>query len=153
VHGHQPRDQTAFRNPDRNLMKAVVLGPDSVPNFDALHSRKHHKRAQLYAFDVLAGNGENHRRLPLLLRKANLTRQLKRRVDGIFIAEYEQGCIGQELFRAACRMRLEGIVSKRLDRAYSAGRCNHWIKVKNHEHPAYSTRTYGGVGAISRFGN
>jgi hypothetical protein len=34
---------------------------------------------------------------------------------------------------------LEGIVSKRLDRAYGAGKCKHWIKVKNPTHPAYSS--------------
>jgi ATP-dependent DNA ligase len=48
---------------------------------------------------------------------------------------YEQGDVGQELFRAACGMNLEGIVSKRLDRPYA--RCTHWVKVKNREHPAY----------------
>jgi bifunctional non-homologous end joining protein LigD len=35
-------------------------------------------------------------------------------------------------------MRFEGIVSKRLDRAYGAGQCRHWVKVKNPAHPAYS---------------
>jgi bifunctional non-homologous end joining protein LigD len=34
-------------------------------------------------------------------------------------------------------MHLEGIISKRLDRAYSAGRCKHWIKIKNPKHPGY----------------
>jgi hypothetical protein len=57
-----------------------------------------------------------------------VSRLPKRRVDGIFIADYEQGDIGQDLFRAACRLHLEGIVSKRLDRSYGAGRCNHWTR-------------------------
>jgi ATP-dependent DNA ligase len=35
-------------------------------------------------------------------------------------------------------MGLEGIVSKHLDRPYGAGRCKHWIKIKNPAHPAYS---------------
>jgi len=35
-------------------------------------------------------------------------------------------------------MGLEGIVSKRLDRAYGAGRFKHWLKIKNRAHPAYS---------------
>jgi bifunctional non-homologous end joining protein LigD len=35
-------------------------------------------------------------------------------------------------------MGLEGIVSKRLDRAYGAGRCKYWIKVKNRAYPAYN---------------
>jgi bifunctional non-homologous end joining protein LigD len=42
-----------------------------------------------------------------------------------------QGEIGPDLFRAACRMGLEGLVSKRRDRVYRGGRCLHWIKIKN----------------------
>jgi bifunctional non-homologous end joining protein LigD len=87
---------------------------------------------------MLAGDGEYYRRLPLSLRKANLARLLKRRVPSILIAEYEQGDIGQELFRATCRMHIEGIVSKRVDHGYCAGWCKHWLKVKNPAHPAYS---------------
>jgi ATP-dependent DNA ligase len=33
---------------------------------------------------------------------------------------------------------IQGIVSKRLDRAYGAGKCAHWVKIKNPAHPAYS---------------
>jgi hypothetical protein len=57
------------------------------------------------------------RRLPLSLRKTDLAR----RPDGIFVAPYEQGEIGSDLFRAACNMGLEGMVSKRRDRPYRAG--------------------------------
>jgi hypothetical protein len=79
--------------------EAVVLDEDSVSDFDALASRKHDKRAQFYAFDMLARDGEDLRGLPLSLRKSNLARLLSRPVDGIFIAEYEQGDIGHDLFR------------------------------------------------------
>jgi bifunctional non-homologous end joining protein LigD len=41
-----------------------------------------------------------------------------------------------DLFRAACNMGLEGLVSKRLDRSYRGGRSKDWIKVKNRSHPA-----------------
>jgi bifunctional non-homologous end joining protein LigD len=115
-----------------------VLGPDGVSDFDALHSGKYQERAQLYAFDMLTGDEGDYRRLPLSLRKEKLARLLKHSVDGVFIADYEQGDIGHDLFRAACRMGLEGIVSKRRDRAYGAGQCRHWLKVKNPAHPAYS---------------
>jgi ATP-dependent DNA ligase len=70
------------------------------------------------------------------MRKTNLARFLARRPEGIFVAPFEQGEIGPDLFRAACLMGLEGMVSKRRDRAYRAGRCNHWFKVKNPKHPA-----------------
>jgi ATP-dependent DNA ligase len=39
--------------------------------------------------------------------------------------------IGPDLFRAACKFGLEGIVSKRHDRPYRAGRSPDWIKVKD----------------------
>jgi ATP-dependent DNA ligase len=111
--------------------EAVVLGVDGVADFNALHSRKHDDEVQLYAFDILALDGDDLRKLPLSMRKTNLARILARRPDGIFVAPFEQGEIGPELFRAACRMGLEGLVSKRRNRPYQAGRSKHWVKVKN----------------------
>jgi ATP-dependent DNA ligase len=35
-------------------------------------------------------------------------------------------------------MGLEGLVSKRRDRPYQAGRSKHWVKIKNRQHPAMS---------------
>ena len=61
------------------------------------------------------------------LRKKNLTRLLAPRPDdGIFVAPFEQGEIGPDLFRAACDMGLEGLVWKRRGRPYQAGRSKHW---------------------------
>jgi bifunctional non-homologous end joining protein LigD len=116
--------------------EAVVLGVDGIADFDALHSRKHEDEVQLYAFDVLALDGDDLRGLPLSMRKTNLARLLARRPDGIFVAPFELGEIGPDLFRAACRMGLEGLVSKRRDRPYQAGPSKHWVKVKNRKHPA-----------------
>jgi ATP-dependent DNA ligase len=118
--------------------EAVILGVDGVSDFDALHSGKHNDAVQLYAFDMLAGDGDDLRVLSLGLRKTNLARLLARRPDGIFVAPFEQGEIGPDLFRAACNMGLEGLVSKRRDRPYRAGRSPNWIKVKNRSHPAMS---------------
>jgi bifunctional non-homologous end joining protein LigD len=101
-----------------------------------LHSRKHDDEVQLYAFDILALDGDDLRNLPLSLRKTNLARLLARRPDGIFVAPFEQGEIGPDLFRAACNMGLEGLVSKRRDRPYRSGRSKHWVKIKNRQHPA-----------------
>jgi bifunctional non-homologous end joining protein LigD len=70
------------------------------------------------------------------MRKAHLERLLTRRPDGIFISPFEHGEIGPDLFRAACNMGLEGLVSKRRDRPYRGGRSKDWIKVKNLSHPA-----------------
>ena len=46
--------------------------------------------------------------MPLTMRKANLSRLLARRVNGIFLSDFEQGEIGPDLFRHACLMGLEG---------------------------------------------
>ena len=45
------------------------------------------------------------------MRKQNLAQLLARRPDGIFVPPFEQGEIGPDLFRAACNMGLEGLVS------------------------------------------
>jgi bifunctional non-homologous end joining protein LigD len=67
--------------------EVVVLNEDGTSNFDALSSRRHDKRAQFYAFDMLSGDGKDIRPLPLSLRKAGLAELLFDPVDGIFIAE------------------------------------------------------------------
>jgi len=46
------------------------------------------------------------------MRKASLARLLARRVDGIFLSDFEQGKIGPDLFRHACLMGFEGSLSK-----------------------------------------
>lgn len=117
--------------------EAVLLGVDGRSDFSALHSRRHDDEVQFYAFDMLAGGGDDFRKLPLSLRKQNLAALLARRSDGIHAAPYEQGEIGPDLFRHVCLMGLEGLVSKHRERAYLAGRCAHWVKVKNPKHPAY----------------
>jgi bifunctional non-homologous end joining protein LigD len=131
--------ESALKNRFRQFVidgEAVVLGVDGVSDFEALHSRQHDEEVQLYAFDIVALDGEDLRGLPLSLRKTNLARLLARRPDGIFVAPYETGEIGPDLFRAACNMGLEGMVSKRVDRPYRAGRSKDWVKVKNRNHPA-----------------
>ena len=77
---------------------------------------------QFYAFDILVSDGEDLRRLPLSMRKTNLARLLARRVDGIFLSDFEQGEIGPDLFRHACLMGLEGMVSKHRESTYRGGR-------------------------------
>ena len=97
--------------------EAVILGVDGIPDFNALHSGKHDHEMQLYAFDILALDGEDLRGLPLSLRKTNLARLLARRPDGIFVAPFEQGEIGPDLFRAASNM---GAGGPRVEAARSA---------------------------------
>jgi hypothetical protein len=62
-------------------------------------------------------------------------RLLARKPEGIFVNPFGRGEIGP-VPRAPCGMGLEGLVSKRRDRPYQAGRSKHWLKGKNRKHPA-----------------
>src|SRR6476660_9228051 len=80
--------EAALRNRNTSFVidgEAVLLGVDGISDFDGLHSRKHDGEVQFYAFDIMVSDGEDIRRLPLSMRKANLSRLLARRVDGIFM--------------------------------------------------------------------
>ena len=110
---------SALKNRYRQFVidgEAVVLGVDGIADFDALHSGRHNDEVQLYVFDCLALDGDDLRKLPLSMRKTNLERLLAHRPEGIFVNPFERDEIGPDLFRAACRMGLEGLVSKRRDR-------------------------------------
>ena len=120
----------------RFVIDGVILGVDGVSDFNALHSGKHNDEVQLCAFDILVEGDDDLRKLPLHLCKTNLERLLARRPEGIFVNPFERGEIGPDLFRAACEMGLEGLVSKHRDRPYQAGRSEHWIKVTNRKHAA-----------------
>ena len=85
-----------------------MLDVDGVSDFNGLHSRQHDKEVQLYAFDILALDGEDLRGLPLSLRKTNLERLLRGRPDGIFVAPFEQGEIGPTCFAPPATWALRG---------------------------------------------
>src|SRR5258705_10439782 len=134
--------EAALRNRTSSFVidgEAVLLGVDGISDFNGLHSRKHDDEVQLFAFDVLALDGEDLRKFPLHLRKTNLARLLARRPEGIFVSDFEQGAIGPDLFRQACKFGLEGLVSKRRESVYRGGRSPDWIKVKNRSHPALNS--------------
>lgn len=116
----------------------VCAGADGIADFARLHSRCADHEVFLYGFDLLEWNGEDLRPRPLLERKAVLTKILRRAPAGIRLVDHAAGD-GQALFEAACRMGLEGIVSKKIDRPYKPGPkpCSHWVKVKNRRAPAY----------------
>ena len=80
------------------------------------------RRAFLYAFDLLELDGADMRREPIEVRKATLASILRKGRQGVRLnehLEHPDGCV----FQHACKMGLEGIVSKRLGSRYRrAGR-------------------------------
>jgi bifunctional non-homologous end joining protein LigD len=115
--------------------EAVVCGPDGVAIFDALHRRGTVGEAMLYASDLLELDGEDLRALPLVDRKKRLARLLGRRRLGIVLSAHTADD-GATIFQQACKMGLEGIVSKRLSAPYRSGRSRDWLKIKNPDSPA-----------------
>jgi bifunctional non-homologous end joining protein LigD len=115
--------------------EAVVSGADGVAVFHALHRRHKPTDAMLYAFDLLELNGKDLRPLPLSERKAKLARLLASAPVAIVFNEHTDED-GATVFRHACKLGLEGIVSKRLSTPYRSGPSRDWIKVKNPDSPA-----------------
>jgi bifunctional non-homologous end joining protein LigD len=115
--------------------EGVILRPDGVSDFDALHDRRRDREVQLLAFDLLELDGEDLRPDPLERRKAGLATLLRRSQTGIQLTEHVEAP-GHVVFAHACLLGLEGIVSKRCDAPYRHGRCRSWLKVKNPESPA-----------------
>jgi bifunctional non-homologous end joining protein LigD len=94
----------------------------------------------LCAFDLLSINSEDVRREPIEDRKHRLSGLLRRPHDGIALDEHNKGA-GAIIYRHACTLGCEGIVSKRLGSPYRAGRSAYWIKVKNPDTPAVKRET------------
>jgi bifunctional non-homologous end joining protein LigD len=113
--------------------EAVVAGADGVAVFDALHRRGRVADAILQAFDLLELDGEDLRPLPLGQRKPRLARLL----SGVIALNDHTDARGELVFRQACVMGLEGIVSKRLTAPYRSGPSRDWIKVKNPDSPGW----------------
>ena len=80
-------------------------------------------------------NGDDMRRDPLEVRKATLRSMLAKAGLGLRFNEHIEGD-GPTIFAHACKMGLEGIVSKRKDSPYRSGRSPDWLKLKNPAAPA-----------------
>jgi bifunctional non-homologous end joining protein LigD len=97
--------------------------------------RRHNESTFLFAFDLIEQNGDDLRRDPLEVRKAALVSVLAKASPGIRFNEHIEGD-GPTVFAHACKMGLEGIVSKRKDSSYRSGRSPDWLKMKNPAAPA-----------------
>jgi bifunctional non-homologous end joining protein LigD len=73
-------------------------------------------------------NGDDLRRDPLEVRKATLASVLARAALGLRLNEHIEHDEGEVVFRHACKMGVEGIVSKRKCSLYRSGRSPDWLK-------------------------
>jgi bifunctional non-homologous end joining protein LigD len=115
--------------------EAVACDENGLPSFERIRYRQHDGDVFLYAFDLIELNGDDLRRDPLQVRKATLASIVARARPGIRFNEHIEGD-GPTVFAHACKMGLEGIVSKRKDSPYRSGRSPDWLKMKNSDAPA-----------------
>jgi bifunctional non-homologous end joining protein LigD len=115
--------------------EAIVCDKNGLAVCDLIRGYGSKASAVLCAFDLLELNGEDLRREPIESRKHELVQLLSTAPSAVvFNHHYETD--GERVFRAACKLGCEGIVSKRLGSLYRSGRSPHWIKVKNPNAPA-----------------
>jgi bifunctional non-homologous end joining protein LigD len=105
--------------------------PDGVTSFELMQQATDSVSGALvyFAFDLLELNGVDMSKSPLLARKAQLARILKKAPVGVSFSQHEGGD-GEVFRKATCGRGLEGIVSKRIDRPYLPGDRGVWIKSK-----------------------
>ncbi|HJO05354.1 MAG TPA: DNA ligase D [Acidobacteriota bacterium] len=120
--------------------EVVVLGEDGRPSFSRLTKRARlsrgpdirtaalHHPATYFVFDLIELDGYDLRRLPLSERKGLLRRVVPQTGPVRYTEHIERQ--GAELFEQVAKMGLEGLMAKRGDSRYRAGRSDHWLKIR-----------------------
>lgn len=114
--------------------EAVVLSPDGTTDFQSLQNafRESQTSAMKYiVFDLLYLDGQSLMELPLAERKENLKTVLPKpgKNQVILYSDHIRGG-GDDFKKHACRLNLEGMISKRADQSYRPGRSCDWLKIK-----------------------
>ena len=115
--------------------EAIVCDENGLAVFELIRGHGSKTSAVLCAFDLLELDGRDLRRRPIEERKGLLAKLLHDPNLSVALNEHfeEDGAI---VFREACKLGCEGIVSKRLGSIYRSGRSPLWLKVKNPNAPA-----------------
>lgn len=131
----------------------VALDHNGAPDFSTLQaalSDGDTDKLIFFVFDLLFADGEDLRSLPLAERKVRLKGLLEARPKAKarqirYVEHFESG--GDAILQSACRLSLEGIVSKKLASSYRSGRSENWTKAKcraGHEVVLGGWKTTGG---------
>jgi bifunctional non-homologous end joining protein LigD len=111
--------------------EVAVVAPDGTTSFNALQNALSEgaKEGLVYfVFDLPHLDGFDLTRVPLEKRKETL----RSVVESNEVLRFSDHVIGngEDVFEKACRLKLEGVVSKRRDAPYESGRSRAWLKVK-----------------------
>ena len=132
----------------------VAVTEQGVSSFSKLKDELGAERSdnlQYYVFDLLALDGEDLTRLPLLERKSRLQTLLGRSTFEGRVIYSEHFTENPDFLPSACRLDMEGIISKRVDSVYSGRRGKTWLKIKCHKRQefvivGYTESTHAGRG-------
>jgi bifunctional non-homologous end joining protein LigD len=115
--------------------EAIVCNERGLAVFNLIRGYGSKASAVHCAFDLLELDGRDLRHEPIEKRKALLTKLLRNAHLSMVLNEHfeEDGAI---VYREACKLGCEGIVSKRLGSSYRSGHSANWLKVKNPKAPA-----------------
>jgi bifunctional non-homologous end joining protein LigD len=108
------------------------VGPDGITSFNIVQLASDSGNAAalvFFLFDLLYLDGEDLRERPLIERKERLKALLAKAAPCLHYSDHVIGQ-GPAFYDKACAMRVEGIVSKRIDAAYAPGNRGLWRKVK-----------------------
>ncbi len=120
--------------------EAIAVNDAGLSVFDLIRYRRQDRAVTLCAFDLLELDGEDLRHAPIETRKATLKSLLRRTHSGVAFNQHF-AADGDTVYRHACALGCEGIVSKRLTSPYRAGRSDVWVKIKNPAAPAVKRET------------
>jgi bifunctional non-homologous end joining protein LigD len=112
--------------------EVVVLaenGSTSFADLQAAFQEGVKKPLTYFVFDLLHLNGHSIRGLALGKRKDMLAKVMEGSGEFLRFSEHIEGG-GGEVFKRACELHAEGIVSKRAESKYSSGRAGDWLKLK-----------------------
>ena len=124
--------------------EACIADDDGLTDFQAMESRKQNADAFAYAFDLMMLDGVSVQKRRWFERREMLKRLCVKRIAfGIRYNDHHIGD-GPTVFAHACRMGLEGVVSKRIDAPYRSGKVKTWLKVKNPDAPGTTRFTDAG---------
>jgi bifunctional non-homologous end joining protein LigD len=115
--------------------EVVALDHNGAPDFSALQAALSEGRfgdLVYFVFDLLFEGGEDLRHLPLTERKERLKLLLGRNGSYDQQIKYIEHLAeaGDAVLKSACRLKLEGIISKRSAAPYQSGRSEAWMKTK-----------------------
>jgi bifunctional non-homologous end joining protein LigD len=109
--------------------EAICIGQGGLADFELLRAGL--EPVVMCAFDILKIDGDDLRWEPLEARQRVLADVLRDAPSGIVLNQYIDEEDAARVFKHACELGAEGIVSKRKGSRYQSGPCHDWIKRKN----------------------